>query len=94
MFLCSIFRAFFEGSCGRHIISGGNDAHIILWDWPQNLPEGSTWRDILLVSNAADSTGRSVMKVNNRMKINCIASLESTIFVADTSDILKVYTVL
>lgn len=94
-------RAFFEGSCGRHIVSGGNDAHVLLWDWPQSLPEEATvWRAAFPTACGSDESSSShhgpVLRINNRRKINCVASAEGSdvIIVADTSRVLKCFSVL
>lgn len=93
--LCGLLahRAFHRASGGRLILSGGNDARVLLWDWSSALPDGSPWR--LHLESSGGGQG-AVTCIKHGRKVNAVASTASgalNTFVADTSRTIKVYNV-
>ena len=89
--ICATCRAFHQGSGGRIMLSGGNDAQIIMWDWAASLPGDSPWR----MSADGHSEGSGAVKViRHGRKVHYIASRPDgalNTFVADTSCSIKAY---
>jgi hypothetical protein len=89
-------RKFHKASNGRHLISGGNDAAVLIWDWTRCFPSDSPWAASSLEgSDTASSSGSgTIERINHGRKVNCIATCEGTAvntFVADTSRNIKAY---
>ena len=82
-------RSFPEAGGGRLTLSGGNDGGILLQDWT-TAAEPTTQS-----SSSIDWPGQ--LELRHERKINCIASLSSSLqqlYVADVTRTLSVYTLL
>ena len=91
---CTSCRTFHKASDGKLLVSGGNDAQVILWQWEHSAVE-SEWRE-LCDAGTADTAPAPCVIDNQGMKINCLDSANrssSNMVIADTSPVLKVYTV-
>ena len=87
-------RTFHKASEGKLLVSGGNDSQVILWQWAHSAVD-SEWRE-LYGAGTADSARPPCVIDNRGMKINCVDSADRSscnMVVADTSHVLKVYTV-
>lgn len=89
-------RAFFQASNGRHVVSGGNDAALLIWNWTSCVPDDSPWaRSMPEGSEAASSTGY-LHRISHGRKVNAVATCRGTglnTFVADTSRTIKAYSI-
>ena len=87
-------RTFHKASEGKLLLSGGNDAQVILWQWVHSAVN-SEWREVCNAGTADSALAPCVID-NCGLKINSVDSADRSSYntvIADTSPVLKVYTV-
>ncbi|BDA43459.1 WD repeat-containing protein 53 [Coccomyxa sp. Obi] len=88
--------AFHQASNGRHVVSGGNDAALLIWDWTSCVPDDSPWATTMPEGLEADSSTGYLHRISHGRKVNAVATCRGTglnTFVADTSRTIKAYSI-
>ncbi len=88
-------RTFHKASQGRLLLSGGNDAQVLLWAWADSAADPQ-WNEVLSQSTAGGPTAPITID-NHGRKINYVDSNDAAGFntvIADTTPVLKLYNVL
>jgi hypothetical protein len=94
-FLSALCRTFHKASQGRLLLSGGNDAQLVLWSWADSAAQPQ-WQG-LFGQDAAEEPAVPIRIDNHGRNINCVHTCDIpgfNIVVADTSSILTLHSVL
>ncbi|CAL5221404.1 g3589 [Coccomyxa viridis] len=86
---------FHKASHGRLLLSGGNDARVLLWAWADRAADPQ-WQDVISQSTVEDASAPVAID-NDGRNINCVDSMDAAGFntvIADTSPIIKLHNVL
>ena len=95
MFLSVLRRTFHKASQGRLLLSGGNDAQVVLWSWADSAAEPQ-WQ-ALFGQNTSEEPAAPIRIDNHGRKVNCVDSSDMPGFntvIADTSSTLTLHSVL
>lgn len=99
MFLSVLRRAFHKASQGRLLLSGGNDAQVVLWSWADSAAE-PRWQALFGqdTSEELELEAAAPIRIDNHgRKVNCVDSSDMPGFntvIADTSTTLTLHSIL
>jgi hypothetical protein len=78
---------------GSHLLSGGNDGKVVLWNWSADLPIDTYWGAKFNLSQAEPSS-QCLATIEHGKKINCLATSSlypGQIYVADVGKRISIY---